>query len=869
MDARPRLILVLRRAVFGVAAAGLAHAAPPAQGQCERWVPGGAPVPGIGFHPQELDPVRAVAEWDPDGPGPEPSRLVVGGRFEFAGATPAIDLAAWDGARWAPLGANLEGPVEALEVYEGDLYAAGEIRLNGQTANWGVVRWNGSEWELAGGILGPVPAMTQWNSLLAAAGLQGVQLWDGHVWASTLGQVQGDIDALAAHAGSLVAGGTISVIGGVNAEGVAAWDGSSWSPLGLGLNSRVHALASYRGDLIAGGRFTEAGGAPVFMLARWDGTAWHSMNFASSLAGRLVEALAVRDDRLLIGGTFPSAGGVAGTAYLAQWDGAEYAPVGPGLDDAVAALGAFRGDLVVAGRLRRAGPAPALGVAAWDGAAWSGFGAGADAPIYALMEHQGRQVAGGAFTSMGPPGSAHIAAWDGIEWSALGSGTNGSVYALGVLGGDLIAAGGFTLAGDAPASRIARWDGAGWNPLGAGVNGPVAAVLSHQGLVIAGGAFALAGGVPVGRIAAWDGAAWSGLGAGVNAPVYALATHDNELYAGGLFTIAGAAPAARIARWDGAAWHALGAGINSPGAIVAAIASFGGGLYAGGSFSTAGTLPLANNIAWWNGATWVSPGAGITNVPTTAGVFVLAMREHQGRLLVAGHFNRAGNYLAGSVGAWTGFAWEPVGAGVSHYSSAEPVVFALGALGPEVTVGGDFGFAGGQPPLFSGVFAANAFARWSRTGAPWIARQPEPVAVTPGGDAAFAVAVPPGYEGLAFVWRRDGAPVVNGPGGASPGGGTVSGADTPTLTIHAARLSDAGAYSVTAQNACGQAASDPAPLTVVCYPDCDGSAALTIGDYICFQTRFALGDPYADCNGDGVRTIADYICFQTLFAQGC
>ncbi len=54
-----------------------------------------------------------------------------------------------------------------------------------------------------------------------------------------------------------------------------------------------------------------------------------------------------------------------------------------------------------------------------------------------------------------------------------------------------------------------------------------------------------------------------------------------------------------------------------------------------------------------------------------------------------------------------------------------------------------------------------------------------------------------------------------------------------------------------------------------CYPDCDGDSALTIDDFICFQTFFALGDPYADCDGDSALTIDDFICFQTFFAIGC
>ena len=54
-----------------------------------------------------------------------------------------------------------------------------------------------------------------------------------------------------------------------------------------------------------------------------------------------------------------------------------------------------------------------------------------------------------------------------------------------------------------------------------------------------------------------------------------------------------------------------------------------------------------------------------------------------------------------------------------------------------------------------------------------------------------------------------------------------------------------------------------------CYPDCDGDASLTINDFICFQTSFAIGDPFADCDEGGSLTIDDFICFQTAFAVGC
>ncbi len=54
-----------------------------------------------------------------------------------------------------------------------------------------------------------------------------------------------------------------------------------------------------------------------------------------------------------------------------------------------------------------------------------------------------------------------------------------------------------------------------------------------------------------------------------------------------------------------------------------------------------------------------------------------------------------------------------------------------------------------------------------------------------------------------------------------------------------------------------------------CTVDCDASGALDIDDFICFQTRFAISEPYADCDSSGELDIDDFICFQTFFAIGC
>jgi hypothetical protein len=60
-----------------------------------------------------------------------------------------------------------------------------------------------------------------------------------------------------------------------------------------------------------------------------------------------------------------------------------------------------------------------------------------------------------------------------------------------------------------------------------------------------------------------------------------------------------------------------------------------------------------------------------------------------------------------------------------------------------------------------------------------------------------------------------------------------------------------------------------------CYANCDGSTVapvLNVSDFICFQTKFAAGDPYANCDESTVQpalNVSDFICFQTKFATGC
>lgn len=54
-----------------------------------------------------------------------------------------------------------------------------------------------------------------------------------------------------------------------------------------------------------------------------------------------------------------------------------------------------------------------------------------------------------------------------------------------------------------------------------------------------------------------------------------------------------------------------------------------------------------------------------------------------------------------------------------------------------------------------------------------------------------------------------------------------------------------------------------------CRADMDGDGALTIFDFLAFQSAFATGDMAADFDGDGALTVFDFLAFQSEFDAGC
>ncbi|MCC6677580.1 MAG: hypothetical protein IT436_10595 [Phycisphaerales bacterium] len=367
---------LLRAAILPVA---LLCASAPAQ--CDRgWLPA-AEFPGVDGE------VDAISAWDPDGPGPLPALIVIGGSFTSAGGIPAANIAAWDGSQWHALGAGVNDYVLALTpLPSGDLIAAGWFTAAGGAPASRIARWDGAAWHPLG------PGLNQGVYALALL-----------------------------PSGDLIAGGAFTAAGPTTTRCIARWSTSAatWSAVGAGFNDVVFALAAGpSGELFAGGWFTLSGGGGVRSIARWTGSAWAPLGSGITSGGVFSLALAPGGD-LIVGGDFLSAGGIAAN-HIARWTPASsaWSALGPGIgdqpDDIVYSLTSRPdGSIVAAGILADDLDTGLDNIASWDGARWSSLDSGITglAVFSAANLPGGDLAAGGIFSQAGLQPVSSLARW--------------------------------------------------------------------------------------------------------------------------------------------------------------------------------------------------------------------------------------------------------------------------------------------------------------------------------------------------------------------------------------------------------------------------------------------------------------------------
>jgi hypothetical protein len=730
-----------------------------AWGECpgcskQGWIGGFGQYPSFGT-------VRDMIEFN-DGSG---MRLWIGGSIGDAAGTPATLVACWDGARMSVPTGGLTSNTSAygsaeifdLEIFNGSLYAAGTFNFSTNVAPVnGIARWDGAAWQPLGtgvqqlsGLAGAVFGLEVYQGQLYAAGdfdfaggipVGNLARWDGSNWTAVDVGVSGTLrDIETFNDGTtqwLVVGGVFNragtastTSGGIIAQQIARWSPSTgWQPFlytppgsGTTYNGLPNQVFAIEATAVAGtpalyfgGAFDNvAGNSASDRIVRWSGNAWSAL--ASGLAGLEVEEIEL--DESGGGLTVYAAGTVPGA--IVRFTGTGWAQLDTGLSGGASSLRAsaiYRGQFgFLVGGLFFSGSGRILdGIASWNGSVWSPLLTGLSGNVNAIVPMpgtNGTQVfLGGQITEAGGRAVSNAVVWDGAGFMSLGGGVNGTVTSAVEFQGSLIVGGSFSSAGSGglPVSNIARWNGTTWTQLLGGVNGAVTCMEVIDGILHVGGSFTSANSqAATAKVARWNGSAWSSVAATtVPTPtVRALAQYQGKLYVGGNNTGTGLPPLHRL---DNGTWTALLGPFNGvqnlmpinamkvvdfdgagPGAPVLAVGGSFTALVVGGV-----SLPGTSGVGLWNGTTWSGTG---TNIPSGA-VVVQAMAaypEGTGEsLAIVGQFATVAGQPIDRVARYDGAQWLSLGA---SFPSELPSASVLSSVGvyqrggkPELLIGGNF-----------------------------------------------------------------------------------------------------------------------------------------------------------------------------------
>jgi trimeric autotransporter adhesin len=272
---------------------------------------------------------------------------------------------------WTNMGTGItstNGVVEAVCVWNGNVYVAGQFTMAGSASVMNIAKWDGNAWSAIPG----------------------------------LGTTANHVYALCVYNGALYAGGTFTTPG----NRVAKFDGTSWSPLTSGIGPNVvKALKSFNGSLFVGGNFSTAGGNACHHVALWNGTSW---TIPSTQNNSDAYCFAIHNNELYLGGAIPS--------YIYKWvtSSSSWTAIANTFQSTgayITAMASYNGSLYASGLQITTGSS--INISKWNGSAWSGVGTGF--PIgtmaYALTPLNGYLYAGGSFTNAGTSGAKYLAAW--------------------------------------------------------------------------------------------------------------------------------------------------------------------------------------------------------------------------------------------------------------------------------------------------------------------------------------------------------------------------------------------------------------------------------------------------------------------------
>lgn len=815
---KPRFVALLAL----LATLSLSSSSQLASAQCADWR--GGPL-GNGVANGADGAITASTLWDPDGAGPLPLMLVVGGTFNNIEGVAAHHIAMRNPNTgvWSAIGNGFGTTPNSIIVHNGQLVVGGGGDSDPGTFDNNLLYFDGSAWQTFNGgtNTGSVYALASYNGELYAGGnfvIYPTPLnpavdfahWNtsAHLWEpvnTTFGQTDGAVRAFMPWNGELLVVGDFVSIGSTTANHIARFTGSSFLAWGSGHSQAILSIGIYNGNIAIGSSFsTPTGFSPT--VGVWNGSGWTPLggNYPNGV-DNLISQIVNFNGSLYIGGYFTKANNSTTGAHVAVYNGSSWQPLTTGTDGPVYTMMPFNGELIVGGNFLNAGGQPANHIARWTGSAWSSYGGGVANSVLAMTQFGSWIVGGGDFTqSLDVGNSAHfIGGFDGASLHAFGTGMDNPVFALksftypGVFGNnELIAGGSFTHAGGISANFIARWDQnpisvfptPAWTAMGPGFSGPVNAIERFNSVTYAGGSFVSSGVTSVNRIARWNETSklWEALGTGMNNAVFALCSYGGYLYAGGQFTTANGVSTGGLARWDGSTWSQVGGFFNG---TVYALTVHNGVLVIGGLYPGINSSP---NIAYYNGTSYGTFGS---NQGTNGAV--RSLHSTGGRLYMGGDFTTIGGATVGHC-AYNFFGlWFAMNGGTDNN------VYALAHYHNIIDVGGTFNHVRGTALL------SDSWALFDETGGPQIRSNPASQVATYGDNVAFTCLPDTGYTGLTLQWYFNGVPLADGPTGH---GSTILGSHSEVLNVLNFGAGDIGNYSMTVSNACTSTSSNVATL---------------------------------------------------------
>ena len=507
----------------------------------------------------------------------------------------------------------------------------------------------------------------------------------------------------------------------------AAPNDGQWQFFGgvrFGCNGPVHTqLWLPNNDLIVGGDFTACGDSDAQSIARWDGQQWHALG--GGVQGS-VQALALWNNALYVGGRFRRVDTDKVTRHLAKFENGVWSPVFPqefntSFGD-VRALAVFDGQLYLGGGFSRIEGVDVNCLARWNGNALgavvvdgiNGVSNGSNfCRINALKADVGGLLVGGRFVQAGSLSAFNIARFRIGAWESLGLGLGvpsefPDVNDFQRIATDLYVTGKFQRAypdfeTSVTVNHLARWDGQSWNAVAGGFPRS-----SDSGYALAelNGELYIAGNIGTVADQAAEGLARysSALGLRAVSPAPGLTRSlsidpgRSAVFLGGEFVSKpGGLLVNAVARYDGV-FSSLGIGTaNGLNGRLESAADHQGQLYVGGNFTMAGGA-FAASLARWDGQNWHA----VSDVGLDGKVGTVSALLSQGEdLYVAGRFDRVGQVATKSVARIRNgevFA-------MSLDTFFQPTVSSMAWFNGELVIGGEFNVVN--------EVALNNIARWS------------------------------------------------------------------------------------------------------------------------------------------------------------